>query len=201
MRGITRSAQVVSDHQYLGVEPLVAKEVYYRSMKQPAISIIAAMDEKRGIGKNNAIPWHIPQDLKRFKELTMGHPVIMGRKTHESIGRVLPGRRNIIITRDERYLAAGCVVCHTVESAIEIAKTEEHHEIFVIGGTQIYAQAIDIADRLYLTLVKGAYEADAFFPEYADLFEEVEREDTKSDVYHYSFVTFFRKGQTFPGKV
>lgn len=172
--------------KYSGI-PLPSDVVLYKQFMKPKISIIAAMDEKRGIGKEQAIPWHIPEDLQRFKELTMGHSIIMGRKTHESIGRALPGRRNIIITRDEGYLATGCVICHTVESAIEIAKTEEQNEIFVIGGAQIYAQAIDIADHLYLTLVKGVYAADAFFPEYEKQFT-VEKTSIEKHAHGYSYV-------------
>lgn len=165
--------------------------------KRPHISLIAAMDEKRGIGKGNAIPWHIPEDLKRFKELTMGHPVIMGRKTYQSIGRALPGRRNIIVTRDENYLATGCVVCHTLEAALEVAKTEEQGELFVIGGAQIYAQAIDIADRLYLTLITGVYQADAFFPRYEDQFSVIQTSAKKEENgFVYVFVDLKRSTGT-----
>lgn len=153
------------------------------------------MDEKRGIGKDGTIPWHIPQDLKRFKDLTMGHPIIMGRKTHQSIGRALPGRQNIIITRDEHYLATGCVVCHTLEAAIEMAKTEEEKEIFIIGGAQIYTQAIDSADRLYLTLVKGTYDADAYFREYERQFTVVKKSPQRSENgYRYVFEELHRSG-------
>lgn len=163
---------------------------------KPVLSIIAAMDEKRGIGKDNTIPWHLPQDLERFKKITMGHPIIMGRKTHQSIGRALPGRRNIIITRDEQYLATGCVVCHTLETAIEMAKTEEQEEIFIIGGAQIYAQAIDSADTLYLTLVKGTYGADAFFPEYEGQFTVVKKSPEQEETgYRYMFVELKRNAR------
>ena len=147
-------------------------------MSRPIVSIICAMDEERGIGKDNKLLWHVPQDLKRFKELTLGHPVIMGRKTYESIGRPLPGRTNIIVTRDVSYQAAGCKIVHSIEEAIILAKTLDQDEIFIIGGAQIYAEAIGKADKLYLTIVKGKYNADAFFPEY----QEFKKIDTKEEL-------------------
>lgn len=160
--------------------------------KKPLISLIVAMDEERGIGKDNHLPWHVPEDLKRFKALTMGHPIIMGRKTHESIGRALPGRTNIVITRDELYRATGCVICYTLEGAIEYAGQEGTEEIFIIGGAKVFAQAIDLADKLYVTLVKGTHGADTFFPAY-DEFRQVLREEHKQDeMYQYTFVDLAR---------
>lgn len=131
---------------------------------QPTVSIIAALDKNRGIGKDGGIPWRIPGELKRFRDITMGHPIVMGRRTHESIGRTLPGRLNVVITSDEDYQAdEGAVVAHSMEGALEIAGKEKGDEVFIIGGGQIYDQVLDKADRLYLTLLPGEYDADVFF--------------------------------------
>lgn len=136
-------------------------------MDRSTISIIAAIGDNRELGKDNKLLWHIPEDLKRFKELTLNHPVIMGRKTCESIGRALSGRTNIVVTRDKNYQAEGCLITCSLEDAIRLAKTKDNDEIFIIGGGQIYQQAINLADKLYLTVIKGKYEADTFFPDYS----------------------------------
>ncbi len=161
-------------------------------MFKPTISLIAAIDENRGIGKNNQLLFHIPDDLKRFKQLTRNHPVIMGRKTYESIGKPLPQRLNIIITRDSNFQIEGCTVSHSLEEAIRIAKQHEKEEIFIIGGGQIYQQAIQFADKLYLTLIKGTYDADAFFPDYS-AFGTVNFHDEKQyQQYTYAFLELTR---------
>jgi dihydrofolate reductase len=135
------------------------------------ISIIAAIGKNRELGKNNQLLWHIPEDFKRFKALTSGHIVIMGRKTFESIGKPLPNRTNYIITRNKEYKAIGGQVFNSLEEAISNSKSTE--EIFIIGGAEIYQQAMKYADRLYLTLVDKEYpDADAFFPDYS-LFKSV----------------------------
>jgi dihydrofolate reductase len=128
------------------------------------LSIIAALGRNRAIGYQNQLPWRLPADLQRFKQLTLGHHILMGRKTFESIGRPLPGRTSIIITRQPEYKVEGCLVVHSLEEAIALAKARGEQEAFVIGGADIYAQALSIADRMYLTLVEAAPEADAFFP-------------------------------------
>ena len=138
------------------------------------ISLVAAIDEKRGIGKNRKLPWHISEDLKHFKELTKGHTVIMGRKTFESIGKPLPERENIIVTRDFQYPLANTehkdlIFANSLEEAIEKAKGSE---VFIIGGGQIFNEAILKADKLYLTQVDGDYNADTFFPDYSEFKEE-----------------------------
>jgi dihydrofolate reductase len=143
------------------------------------VSIIAAMDRRRGIGVDNQLPWRLSADLKRFRELTMGHHIIVGRKTFESIGRPLPGRRMIVVTRDKNHQAEGCDVVHTVEDAIELARGRGESEVFVCGGAEIYAQTIGIADRMYLTFVDAEVAADIFFPE----FDEREWREQES-VYH-----------------
>ena len=127
------------------------------------ISIIVAMAEKsRVIGRKGKLPWHLPSDLKRFKETTMGHVVVMGRKTFESIGKPLPGRKNIIITSDDSYKHRSCLVAHSLEEAFKLAG--DAPEVFVIGGAQIYAQAMSLADRLLVTSVLGNVKGDAYFP-------------------------------------
>jgi dihydrofolate reductase len=133
------------------------------------ISIIAAIDEKRGLGKMGKLAWHISEDLKRFKEITLGHSVIMGRKTFESIGKPLPNRKNIVITQDPQFNKEGVIIVNSIEDALEEAGKGE---VFVIGGAQIYNQAIEIADKLYLTLVDGDFACDTFFPDYSSFTQE-----------------------------
>ncbi|MBI2443270.1 MAG: dihydrofolate reductase [Candidatus Levybacteria bacterium] len=164
------------------------------------ISIIAAIGKNRELGKNNALLWHIPGELPRFKHITMGHPIIMGRKTFESIGRVLPNRTNIVITRDfsTRPRLAEMQGVETVkfvgslDEAIEEAKKATgSEEIFVIGGGQIFEQALPLADKLYLTLVAASFDADTFFPDYSMFSKVVEREEHESE-FKYTFLTLQR---------
>ena len=136
------------------------------------ISIIASIGKyDNALGKNSDLVWRISADLKRFKALTMGHPIIMGRKTFESIGKALPGRTNIVVTRNGNYHAEGIVVALSLDEAIRKAKEVDDQEIFIIGGGEIFNQAFPLADKLYLTLVDDrAQEADVFFPEYKEDF-------------------------------
>ncbi len=127
------------------------------------ISIIVAVAENGVIGDRNTLLWHISEDLRRFKRLTTGHPVVMGRKTCESLGRPLPNRRNVVITRSETEIA-GCEVVHSLDEALALFPADE--EVFVIGGAQIYAEALPIADRFYLTRVHRDYEGDTRFPDW-----------------------------------
>lgn len=131
------------------------------------ISLIVAHDPNRVIGSNNKMPWHIPGDLAYFKEKTMNKAMVMGRKTYESIGRVLPGRMNIIVTRNPSYQVKGAEVVSTVDEAIALAKSY-HEEVMVIGGEQIFRAVMDQADRLYITHIKNAFEGDTFFPTYSE---------------------------------
>lgn len=128
------------------------------------ISLLVAMDEKGGIGQDNRLPWHLSADLKRFKALTMGHHLIMGRKTYDSIGRLLPGRVMVIITRNPEYRIEGCLIAHSLEEALRIVDQAGESEAFIIGGGQIFAQALPLADRIYLTRVHTVSQADVFFP-------------------------------------
>lgn len=142
------------------------------------ISLVVATDRRRGIGIGNRLPWRLPADLKRFRELTMGHHLIVGRKTWESIGRPLPGREMIVITRDRGYRAEGCQVAHSLGEALEMARARAESEVFIGGGAEIYKEALARADRIYLTLVDTEVEADAFFPE-IDEREWIERESVR----------------------
>lgn len=152
------------------------------------ISIIAAIGKNRELGKDNKLLWHIVKDFKRFKTLTSGHVVIMGRKTFESIGKPLPNRINIIITRNRAWTPLGCTVCYSLEEGLVEAKKNKS-EIFIIGGAEIYKQGIKYADKLYLTLVDKEFpEADAFFPDYSD-FKKIIKEEKKSDgKFTYKFI-------------
>jgi len=151
------------------------------------ISMIAAIaSENRALGKNNRLIYHIPEDLKRFKEITLGHPIIMGRKTFESIGQPLPNRTNIIITRDLEYFVEGAVIVHSLEEALRQAQGDD--EIFIIGGGQIYQEAIKTADKLYLTIVEGNPQADTFFPDYSDFKKVTFEEAHELDGLKYKFL-------------
>lgn len=130
------------------------------------ISIIVAMTPERVIGKDNALLWHLPADMKHFRQLTTGHCVIMGRKTFDSIGRPLPNRTNIVITRSQTWQHEGCIIANSLEEALIIAQKEEQNkEIFIIGGGNIYEQALPLADKIYLTIVETEIQGDTFFPE------------------------------------
>ena len=166
----------------------------------PIVSIIAAVSQNRVIGNKGQIPWHIPEDLKRFKELTTGHPVIMGRKTFESIGKPLPNRTNIIITSNPDYhppdyppdewnslTPPDLHTVHSLNEALELAKKYEQNEIFIIGGGKIYEQALPIADKLYLTLVKTKITGDTFFPDYSRFKNIVSETKSQSEKHEYTF--------------
>ena len=127
------------------------------------IALVAALARNRVIGIGGSLPWRLPEDLRRFRNLTLGHPVIMGRKTFEAIGKPLPGRDNIVITRTRGYAAPGCRVLHALDAAVAAAGPGE---VYVIGGAEIYAAALPLAHRLYLTEIDADFEGDAFFPEF-----------------------------------
>jgi dihydrofolate reductase len=158
------------------------------------ISIIVATDNKGGIGKDNQLLWHLPNDLKRFKFITNNHVIIMGRKTFESIGRVLPNRTNVVITRNKDLVFDGCVMCSSLEQAIEKYAKED---VFIIGGGEIYKQAMAIADRVYLTKVDTELEADTHFQELSEKDWEVtllEKHSTdEKHPYNYTFINYQRR--------
>jgi dihydrofolate reductase len=161
------------------------------------ITIIAAIASNNALGKDNDLIWRLPADLKRFKKVTSGHHILMGRNTYESIGKPLPNRTSVIITRNKRYKQEGCKVAYSIERALEIAKEDD--EIYLIGGAQIYKQAMEkgLVDRLDITLVHQEFEADVFFPEIdLNIWKEISREDFKADEknkYEYSFLSFIKK--------
>ena len=158
------------------------------------ISLIAAMAENRVIGRDNSLPWRLPADLKHFKALTVGKPIVMGRKTWESLPGLLPDRHHIVITGNESYQAEGCSVVHTVEEALAVAG--DAPEVMIVGGAAFYEQMLPRAQRIYLTLVHAEIEGDAWFPAYdADEWQELEREHYPADEknpYAYTFLTLQR---------
>ena len=159
------------------------------------LSVITAMDENSLIGKDNGLPWTLPADLQFFKRVTMAKPVIMGRKTFESIGRPLPGRRNIIITRDKSFVAEGCEIVFSTEEACKVVADVD--EAMVIGGANVYQQFLARADRLYMTRVHGKFDGDAWFPEIDfNLWKLSKNEDHQADEKNecdYSFQVYDRK--------
>ncbi|MDO8466457.1 MAG: dihydrofolate reductase [Gallionella sp.] len=159
------------------------------------LSIIVAMAKNRTIGINNTLPWRIPEDLKHFKKLTMGHHMIMGRKTFESIGKLLPGRTTVVVSRDHNLKIDGCVVAHSLQDAI--AASASDFEVFVVGGADIYVQALGLADRLYITEIQQDVAGDAWFPEFdrsgwLEISREKHRQETPEPL-EYHFVEYRRK--------
>ena len=155
------------------------------------IKIIVAISKNRVIGDSNKLIWHLPADLKRFKEVTGGHPIVMGRKTYQSIGRPLPNRRNIIITRDENYEVDGCEVVNSIEEALLLTNSD----CFIIGGGEIYKQTLHIATQIYLTQVDEEFDGDTTFPELPTHWYVSKKEDFEADEknpYNYSFI-FYEK--------
>jgi len=165
-------------------------------MTQPRLSIIVAMASNRTIGINNTLPWRIPEDLKHFKALTMGHHMIMGRKTFDSIGKPLPGRTTVVVTRNREWKIDGCIIAHSLEEALAACSGDE--EIFIVGGAELYAQALPLVNKLYITEIKQDVEGDAHFPEFncADwqkISHEKRRQETPQPL-EYHFVTYRRNG-------
>lgn len=158
-----------------------------------SLSILVAMASNRTIGIDNTLPWRIPEDMKHFKALTMGHHLIMGRKTYDSIGRPLPGRTTVVVTRDRNLKIEGCIVAHSLAEAIAACADDE---IFVVGGAEIYAQALPLADTLYVTEIQQDIEGDAHFPEFdRSVWRELAREkhsQTEPQPLEYHFVTYRR---------
>lgn len=157
------------------------------------LSVIAAVADNNAIGLDNGLPWHLPEDLKHFRSLTMGHHIIMGRKTYESLGRLLPGRTTVIVTRQTDYCVTGALVAGSLEEAVSLCGNDD--EMFVIGGAELYKLALPMADRLYLTEVSGEFPADTFFPEYDKAaWHEVARERLVSESgLAFSFVVYERQ--------
>lgn len=161
------------------------------------LSIIAALSTTNVIGRNNQVPWRLSTDMKRYKALTMGHHLITGRKTYESVGKPLPGRTTVVITREPEYAAEGIVVVHTLDEALRIAKEAGDDEPFINGGAEIYRLSMHVADRMYLTRVHAEVEGDTFFPEFDDVREWTLTDSEHFDAdekneYPFSFLTYDR---------
>lgn len=162
-------------------------------MKHPIISLIAAIGQNRELGKNNKLLWDIKADMHHFKELTSGHIVIMGRKTYESIGKPLLNRTNIVVTHNPQSInrsksTDGVIVASSLIEALQKAKEVEEEEVFIIGGGQIYKEALPFTDKLYLTLVKGSFEADTFFPDYSMFKTVLQKEDREENGQKFTFI-------------
>jgi dihydrofolate reductase len=157
------------------------------------LSIIVAVAHNGVIGVNNTLPWHLPEDLKRFRALTMGHHIIMGRKTYDSLGRLLPGRTTVIVTRNENYKVEGALVAHSLEAAIALCEDDE--EMFLIGGAELYQTGLKLAHKLYITEIELDVAGDAFFPKLVSTeWQETEREaHTSEKGLKFSYVTYLRK--------
>lgn len=163
-------------------------------MSRPMLSLITAMDSNRVIGKNNSLPWHLPADLAFFKQTTMGKPVIMGRKTFDSIGKALPGRKNIVLTRDNNFEAPDCEIATDIDQAM--SKVDGSVEVMLIGGASLYEQTIHSADIIYLTLIHHEFNGDTWFPEINPKNWELgSRDDFERDEknqFAYSFLKYLR---------
>lgn len=183
-------APIQSVGMKIDVRPAKLSKRIARKKISMIISLIAAMAENRVIGRDNAIPWHLPDDLKRFREITMGHTVIMGRKTFESIGKPLAGRKNLIITTNPDYRAEGCIVAHSLRDAL--VKCADSGEAFICGGGEIFREALPLASRIYLTVVHDEFDGDTYFPDIPEDFCEVWRENMEKPIPH-SFVLYEKK--------
>ena len=163
------------------------------------VSLIIAVDENRGIGKENRLPWHLGRDINRFRELTMGHYLLMGRKTWESIGRPLVGRTSIVVTNNRQFFREDCVVVHSLKEGMQYADACGETELFIVGGGEIFEQALPIADKVYLTQIHAIVQADVFFPEFDMRFwEDIDRVNYPSDAnnqFPFTFVTLIKKEQ------
>jgi len=161
------------------------------------IAIVVAAAENNVIGKDNDLIWYLPADLKHFKSLTMGHPMIMGRKTYEAIGKPLPGRSSIIVTSQQDYKAEGCIVVHSLEEAIAKGKILDNEQVSIIGGANVYQQALPLTDKVYLTRVHHTFDGDVHFPELPEeewqVVEQEYHEPDEKNKYSYTFQTLVRK--------
>jgi dihydrofolate reductase len=154
------------------------------------VSLIAAVSENGVIGKDNKMPWHLPADLRFFKKTTIGCPIIMGRKNYESIGKVLPGRKNIVLTKNASFAAEGVLIAHSLEEAFTAAQKSGAEKCFVIGGAEIYKQALPLCQKLYITRVHGVFEGNTYMPEFESEFRRIEITKNFKDeqnLYDYDF--------------
>jgi dihydrofolate reductase len=157
-------------------------------MNNPKISIICAIAENRAIGLNNQLLWHIKEDFKHFKDKTLGHVIVMGQKTYESIGKPLPNRTTIVLSNDPGFKVDGVIVARTFDEVFQKARELEKEEIFICGGGSVYAQTIGMADKLYLTIVKGNFQADVFFPEYTEFTKVISKRESSEGNFEYTII-------------
>ena len=157
-------------------------------MNNPKISIICAIGENRAIGKDNQLLWHIKEDFKHFKETTLGHVIVMGQKTYESIGKPLPNRTTIVITNSPDFKEDGVIIARTFDEGFEKAREIEKEEVFICGGGSVYSQTIGMADKLYLTVVKENFEADTFFPDYSDFKNVINKRESNDENFKFTFL-------------
>lgn len=161
------------------------------------ISFVVTMDQNRVIGFNNDMPWHLPNDLRHFKNITTGHTIVMGRKTFDSIGRVLPNRKHIVLTRSEQSFPEEVEVVRNTDEILQYAKDHEAEEIFIIGGGELFKQMMPYVDKMYITLIEESFEGDVFFPEFDEseweLIEKEKGEKDERNPYNYYFLTYERK--------
>jgi len=164
-------------------------------MSDTRISIISAMASNRAIGIRNTLPWQLPEDLKHFKALTMGHHIVMGRKTYDSIGKPLPGRDTVIVTRNADFAVPGCLAVNSLDAALTVSHGDP--EVFFVGGAELYRQALAIAHRIYLTEIQRVFDGDAFFPEFdKNQWVETARDKHRTEGpngFEYHFVVYDRK--------
>lgn len=162
-------------------------------MPMKTLSLIVALAKNNVIGNKNALPWHLPEDLKRFRALTMGHHIIMGRKTYESLGRLLPGRTTVIVSRSKDYAVPGALVANSLKAAVALCGKD--NEVFLIGGAELYREGLQLADRLYLTEIEAEFPGDAYFPEFdASSWQELSRESYLSESgLPFSYITLEKR--------
>lgn len=160
------------------------------------LSIIVAMDQNRVIGLNNDLPWHLPNDLRYFKNVTTGHTIVMGRKTFDSIGRVLPNRKHIVLTRSKRQFPDEVIVVRNIEEILHYAKEHNEEEIFIIGGAELFKLMFPYVDKMYITLIEESFEGDVYFPEFNEsewkLISKVKGEKNEQNPYDYYFLIYER---------
>lgn len=169
-----------------------------RAEDRPLLSFIVAAADNNVMGKDNQLPWHLPADLKYFKNRTWGMPIVMGRKTFESLGKPLPGRKNIVVTRNQNWQQPGAIVVHAIPDAIAIAKADDVKEVFIIGGAELFKSCMTMANRIYLTRIYHIFEGDVFFPEINtdewQLVKNIECKKDEKNHYDYAFQTWDRIG-------
>lgn len=162
-------------------------------MRKPILSIICAIAENRAIGKNNQLLWHIKKDFKFFKDKTLGHVLLMGQKTYESIGKPLPGRTTVVISNNPDFNPKDIIVSRSLEEGIKKSIEIEKDEIFICGGGSVYAQTINLADKLYLTVIEGEFEGDVFFPDYSEFKNIISVKEDSEEGYRFKFLELTKR--------